>query len=54
MVEPSFLAATSTPSNFWPVAEAIEPVSNWSADAVVAAKPTTTRLATPARSFPLT
>ena len=54
MVEPSFLADTKTPSSFWPAAEAIEPVSNWSAEAVVAANPTTTRLATLAKSLPRT
>src|SRR5215467_11531188 len=37
MVEPSFLAETCTPSSFWPEAEVIEPVSNWSAEAVLAA-----------------
>src|SRR6266849_4988732 len=51
MVEPSFLAETCTPSSFWPEAEVIEPVSNWSAEAVLAA-PTRTRPATLANSWP--
>src|ERR1700730_15598245 len=51
MVEPSFLAETCTPSSFWPEAEVIEPVSNWSAEAVLAA-PTRTRLATLANNWP--
>src|SRR6266566_1467029 len=50
MVEPSFLAETCTPSSFCPVAEVIEPVSNWSADAVLAA-PTRTTLATLANNW---
>src|SRR5260370_7329206 len=50
MVEPSFLAETCTPSSFWPEAEAIEPVSNWSAEAVLAA-PTRTTLATLANKW---
>ena len=37
IVEPSFLAETCTPSSFWPEAEVIEPFSNWSAEAVLAA-----------------
>src|ERR1700722_10051923 len=51
MVEPSFLADTCTPSSFWPEAEVIEPVSSWSADAPLAANPTT-RPATLANSLP--
>src|SRR5262245_11647382 len=50
MVEPSFLTETCTPSSFCPVAEVIEPVSNWSAEAVVAA-PTRTTLATLANNW---
>src|SRR6266852_4383309 len=50
MVEPSFLAETCTPSSFWPEAEVIEPVSNWSAEAVLAA-PTRTTLATLANNW---
>src|SRR5215472_15188021 len=45
IVEPSFLAETCTPSSSWPEAEVIEPVSNWSAEAVLAA-PINTKLAT--------
>src|SRR5437899_4887298 len=51
MVEPSFLADTCTPSSFWPEADVIEPVSSWSAEAPLAAKPTT-RPATLASNFP--
>ena len=51
MVVPSFLAEICTPSSFWPEAEVIEPVSNWSAEAVVTA-PTRTRLATLANNWP--
>src|SRR5215470_4461911 len=51
MVEPSRLAETCTPSSIWPDAEVIEPVSNWSAEAVLAA-PTRTRLATLANNWP--
>src|SRR5215831_1831907 len=51
MVELSRLAETCTPSSFWPDAEVIDPVSNWSAEAVLAA-PTRTRLATPATNWP--
>src|SRR5215831_16935246 len=51
IVEPSFLAETCTPSSFWPEAEVIEPVSNWSAEAVLAA-PTRTRLATLTNNWP--
>src|SRR5215831_1220612 len=50
MDEPSFLAETCTPSSFWPEAEVIEPVSNWSAEAVLAA-PTRTRPAALANSW---
>src|SRR5579871_6856566 len=50
MVEPSFLAETCTPSSFWPDAEVIEPVNNWSAEAVLAA-PTRTTLATLANNW---
>src|SRR6516225_6631810 len=50
MVAPSFLAETCTPSSFWPEAEVIEPVSNWSAEAVLAA-PTRTTLATLANNW---
>jgi len=39
MVEPSRLAETSTPSSFWPEADVIEPVSNWSAEAVLTPRP---------------
>src|SRR5467141_2076316 len=50
MVEPSCLADTCTPSSFWPAAEVIEPVSNWSAEAVLTA-PTRTTLATLANKW---
>src|SRR5215470_14230977 len=50
MVEPSFLAETCTPSSFWPEADVIEPVSNWSAEAVLAA-PTRTTPATLANNW---
>src|SRR5215475_378247 len=51
MVEPSCLAETCTPSSFWPEAEVIEPVSNWSAEALLAAA-TSTRPATLAINWP--
>src|SRR5260370_15269893 len=50
MVEPSFWAETCTPSSFWPEAEVIEPVSNWSAEAVLTA-PTRTTPATLANNW---